>query len=336
MYMNEDGLAHLWGIITDKMDGLMIWEQVPETASAVFYPAPNSPILVEYFFSCVETPPSGVKSSSNPSVVTGKSSAVILHGEDSVEQPFGFECYGGSYNFTTGQLTVTHVALSPGMSPMDISEHPVDASAPGFIDTWGRTITASQDGTELTISGDADGGTIVYKLATPQVMPLAANPLYAPAHEDRLGDVELDSVSTTAGTVLVMFASPAGRPATNAEIDSICSEELAGVPIMEALDVATKEYVRQQIAQLVNGSPAALDTLKELSDSLGNDPNFATTIATQLGTKVATGSSAYVSGASISGVTLTLTKGDGSTQSVGLMPDAATDAEIDALFEEGD
>ena len=40
------------------------------------------------------------------------------------------------------------------------------------------------------------------------------------------------------------------------------------------------------IAELVDGSPAALDTLKELSAALGNDPNFATTVATQIGQKV--------------------------------------------------
>lgn len=40
------------------------------------------------------------------------------------------------------------------------------------------------------------------------------------------------------------------------------------------------------IAELVDGSPAALDTLKELSAALGNDPNFATTVATQIGRKV--------------------------------------------------
>jgi hypothetical protein len=39
------------------------------------------------------------------------------------------------------------------------------------------------------------------------------------------------------------------------------------------------------IAALVNSSPAALDTLNELAAALGNDPNFATTIATALGGK---------------------------------------------------
>lgn len=37
--------------------------------------------------------------------------------------------------------------------------------------------------------------------------------------------------------------------------------------------------------QLLNGAGAALDTLKELGDALGNDANFATTITTALSNK---------------------------------------------------
>jgi len=36
------------------------------------------------------------------------------------------------------------------------------------------------------------------------------------------------------------------------------------------------------VANLVNSSPSTLDTLKELADALGDDPNFATTMATSL------------------------------------------------------
>lgn len=37
---------------------------------------------------------------------------------------------------------------------------------------------------------------------------------------------------------------------------------------------------------LTNGAGAALDTLKELADALGNDPTFAATIATQIANRV--------------------------------------------------
>lgn len=49
--------------------------------------------------------------------------------------------------------------------------------------------------------------------------------------------------------------------------------------------IATTAFVQAAIAALVNASPAALDTLKELATSLGNDPNFATTMTNALAGK---------------------------------------------------
>ena len=50
-------------------------------------------------------------------------------------------------------------------------------------------------------------------------------------------------------------------------------------------DLATQEYVRSSITTLINSSPAALDTLKELADALGNDASFATTMTNALAGK---------------------------------------------------
>ena len=75
--------------------------------------------------------------------------------------------------------------------------------------------------------------------------------------------------------------------AANEHTDAAVAEEASA---RESGDRATlqsaKDYVDKAIAELVDGSPAALDTLKELSAALGNDPNFATTVATQIGQKV--------------------------------------------------
>lgn len=49
---------------------------------------------------------------------------------------------------------------------------------------------------------------------------------------------------------------------------------------------ATTDDVDDAVANLVSSAPQTLDTLKELADALGDDPNFATTMATQLGNKV--------------------------------------------------
>jgi hypothetical protein len=56
-------------------------------------------------------------------------------------------------------------------------------------------------------------------------------------------------------------------------------------PTAEA-DAATKDYVDSSISNLVDGAPALLDTLNELAAALGDDENFAATVATDIGTKV--------------------------------------------------
>ena len=44
-----------------------------------------------------------------------------------------------------------------------------------------------------------------------------------------------------------------------------------------------KDYADAAVASLVNSAPALLDTLKELSDAIGGDANFAATVASQIG-----------------------------------------------------
>ncbi|ECE2000177.1 hypothetical protein GRJ93_004382 [Salmonella enterica] len=51
--------------------------------------------------------------------------------------------------------------------------------------------------------------------------------------------------------------------------------------------LATTEFVAKALAALAGSAPETLDTLKELADALGNDPNFATTVLNQLAEKLA-------------------------------------------------
>ena len=50
-------------------------------------------------------------------------------------------------------------------------------------------------------------------------------------------------------------------------------------------DIELEASIRTKIAELVDSSPTTLDTLKELANALNNDPNFATTITTELSLK---------------------------------------------------
>lgn len=56
---------------------------------------------------------------------------------------------------------------------------------------------------------------------------------------------------------------------------------ISGAPVF-----ATETFVNNAVAGLVDTAPETLNTLNELAAALGDDPNFATTISTQLGQKV--------------------------------------------------
>ncbi len=47
-----------------------------------------------------------------------------------------------------------------------------------------------------------------------------------------------------------------------------------------------KEEIRDTVATLIDNAPEALDTLQELSAALGDNPNFATEVAAELGKRV--------------------------------------------------
>lgn len=56
-------------------------------------------------------------------------------------------------------------------------------------------------------------------------------------------------------------------------------------PIPSIDGLATTQYVDNAVAGIVDSSPEALNTLNELAAALGDDPNFATTVANEIGKK---------------------------------------------------
>jgi hypothetical protein len=64
---------------------------------------------------------------------------------------------------------------------------------------------------------------------------------------------------------------------------------------------ATESYVGTQITNLVDSSPATLNTLNELAAALGDDPNFATTTATSIGLKAPLASPSFTGAVTIPG-----------------------------------
>lgn len=83
------------------------------------------------------------------------------------------------------------------------------------------------------------------------------------------------------------FVCPKGSPGTT-NYNELSDKPFIPTKVSELQNdsgYTTSQQVQQQIANLVNSAPQTLDTLKELADALNNDPNFAATIATQIGQK---------------------------------------------------
>lgn len=139
-----------------------------------------------------------------------------------------------------------------------------------------------------------------------------------------LGDLE---ASIAALSVLGRYVNSAGRVAAiEATADLQVLMRRASELVFDALDVSDVDglvaalaakadvtYVDSALAALVDSSPGTLDTLNELAAALGDDPNFAATMTTLIGTKasivsVQQGASLFaVAGGTANALTATLT-----------------------------
>ena len=114
------------------------------------------------------------------------------------------------------------------------------------------------------------------------------------------------------GTVASDYALKTDLPTVPTDVSDFTND--AGyLTSTDLTGYATETYVDTAVSDLVNSAPATLDTLGELAAALGEDLNLSTTVAAQIGSKVSADSANYIKGASVSGKTLTLTKGDDTT-----------------------
>ncbi len=91
--------------------------------------------------------------------------------------------------------------------------------------------------------------------------------------------------------------------------------------------LASTDYVDRKVASIVDSSPEALNTLSELAASLGNDPNFATTVSENIGKKV--DKTTTVNGHELSG-NVTVSKSD---VGLGNVPNVATNDQTPTFTE---
>jgi hypothetical protein len=107
-----------------------------------------------------------------------------------------------------------------------------------------------------------------------------------------LSDFANDTNFITLAGVSVSTGSASGSGSLNYDnstgVFSFAPADLSSFLTSASLSAyATETYVDTQVASVVSSAPETLNTLNELADALGDDPNFATTVSNQIGTKAA-------------------------------------------------
>ena len=105
------------------------------------------------------------------------------------------------------------------------------------------------------------------------------------ADTDHMHDI--DDISNLSEALESKYEKPsAGILKTDLDISIQTSLNKADTAVQSLEGYATEDYVNTQVSSLVDSAPETLNTLNELAAALGQDPNFATTVATQIGSKV--------------------------------------------------
>lgn len=103
-----------------------------------------------------------------------------------------------------------------------------------------------------------------------------------------LGGSRDDTVRDMVDAISDEIASGGGRVSQD-QLDQTVKDITKSYGIADQTVLTSAEqYTDQKIADVVDGSPEALDTLYELAKALGDDSNFATTVMDQIGQKLPT------------------------------------------------
>lgn len=181
---------------------------------------------------------------------------------------------------TSAQWATSTLVLAPAELGLDTTLNKLKVG--NGLYTWPNLPYLNVLPSELAeLSQDAINSALVVGLHLSKTYDDAANTITI---ESTLTNVDNTSdankpISTATASALALkapLASPAltGTPTAPTALSTVNTTQ-----------IATTEFVQTAVSNLVNSAPAALNTLKELSDALGADANYATTISTALGLK---------------------------------------------------
>lgn len=194
------------------------------------------------------------------------------------------------FNSATSGLLIPYALLTSGnFTNLYITGIPVSVSGHTHVSSQITNFNSSVSGLLPSISGS--GYAAVNLLNNVYIVSISG---LQPS-----GNYSLVGHTHTASNITDFNASVSGLLTPYALLNS---PNFSGVPTAptaasgtNTTQLATTQFVRTEVANLVASAPSTLDTLNELAAALGNDPNFATTVTNSLSTKIAgTGTSNYL------------------------------------------
>ena len=158
----------------------------------------------------------------------------------------------------TGDLTVPNLITSGLVDGRDVS---VDGSK---LDGIEPGATGDQSASEIKTAYESNADTNAY----------------TDADASKLAGIEAGATADqTAAEILVAIKTVDGT-GSGLDADTLDGKQLT------TIESEYQAYANAAAAAVVDAAPTTLDTLNELAAALGDDPNFATTVSTQIGAKL--------------------------------------------------
>ena len=190
-----------------------------------------------------------------------------------------------------------------------VSDQPGELHSTKFVGNLQGNVVGNLDGIAERAKRDENGNLIARTYATKELVEGTYSKL---GHVHSTSEItSLDGYAKGSATAISgddSLNQALGKLETRIDrAATMNSPSLTGVPTTptptaqsEANQIANKEYVDNRISDLVGGAGAALDTLQELAQSLGSDPDFAGSMTRKFDTKMDKTSPNYTKSLSIS------------------------------------
>ncbi|WP_350238882.1 tail fiber protein [Pectobacterium colocasium] len=190
---------------------------------------------------------------------------------------------------TTGESLQVHLAASDPHSQYAPKASPAftgTPTAPTTAQTANNTQIATTAFVKTAIAALINGSPAALDTLQELANALGNDPHFSTTILNAIAEVKTEVTTKLNAHASTLDAHPQYAQKASPTFTGTPTAPTAGAAANDT-QIATTAFVKAAIAALVNGSPAALDTLQELANALGNDPNFSTTVLNALAGKLA-------------------------------------------------